>query len=73
MQNTVIPPNFLVCKFCGKPQNLHTRKLGEIMVFYKVFVTKKKKKKNKKRPGTPKSQTSVCEEDQTYQAFAWPI
>ena len=47
--NTVISPNFLVCKFCGNtvsadlrkiqrklcgnfafPQNLHTRKLGEI-------------------------------------------
>ena len=49
IKNTVISPNFLVYKFCGKeairpklcgncsfPQNLHTRKLGEITVFYVV-------------------------------------
>ena len=66
-KNTVIPPNFLVWKFCGKgqfphsfgqfarkfcgkairpklcgncafPQNFHTRKLGEIAVFFAVIV-----------------------------------
>ena len=48
-KNTVISPNFLVWKFCGKaqfphslcgncalPQNFHTRKLGEITVFFAV-------------------------------------
>ena len=49
-ENTVISPNFLVLKFCGKAQfahrfdrnradttflqNFHTRKLGEITVFF---------------------------------------
>ena len=53
-KNTVISPNFLVWKFCGKaqfpnsfgklcrncafPQNFHTRKLGEITVFSAVLV-----------------------------------
>ena len=54
VKNTVISPNFLVWKFCGKaqfphsfgripqnytgafPQNSHTRKLGEITVFFAV-------------------------------------
>ena len=51
--NTVILPNFLVWKFCGKaqflhsfgqfpcetafPQNFHTRQLGEIRVFFAVW------------------------------------
>ena len=41
-KNTVISPNSLVWKFCGKAQflclsqNFHTRKLGDIMVFYAV-------------------------------------
>ena len=43
-KNPVISPNFLVWKFCGKaqfphcafPQNLHTRKLGEITGFFAV-------------------------------------
>ena len=39
-KNTVISPNFLVWKFCGKdfafPQNFHTKKLGEITVFFAV-------------------------------------
>ena len=44
--NTIISPNFLVWKFCGKgqfverncsfPQNFHTGKLGEITVFFTV-------------------------------------
>ena len=53
-KNTVISPDFLVCKFCGKaqfphifggfasktirkfvfPKNFHTRKSGEITVFF---------------------------------------
>ena len=51
VKNTVISPNFLVWKFCGKaqfphsfgrfaywtfPQNFHTRKLGEMTVFFVV-------------------------------------
>ena len=39
-KNTVISPNFLVWKFYGKaqfPQNFHTRKSGEIVVFFAVF------------------------------------
>ena len=51
-KNTVISPNFLVWKFCGKaqfphsfgritfPQNFHTRKLGENTIFYTVYVRK---------------------------------
>ena len=43
-KNTVISPNFLVWKFCGIKfcgncsflQNFHTRKLGEITVFFAV-------------------------------------
>ena len=46
-KNTVISPDCLVWKFCGKaqrklcgncafPQNFHTRKSGEIMVFFAV-------------------------------------
>ena len=49
-KNTVISPNFLVWKFCRKaqanrpklwgsgviPKNFHTRKLGEITVFFAV-------------------------------------
>ena len=52
-KNTVITPNFLVWKFCGKaqfphsfgrfanyafPQNVHTRKSGEITVFFALRV-----------------------------------
>ena len=55
VKNTVISPNFLVWKYCGKvqfphsfghpklcgncafPQNFHTRKLGEITVFFAVL------------------------------------
>ena len=47
-KNTVISPDFLVCKFCEKaqflcgkcsfPQNFHTRKLGETTVFFAVHV-----------------------------------
>ena len=50
--NIVISPNFLVSKFYGKvqfphsfgrncvfPQNFHTRKLGEIKIFFLVTVT----------------------------------
>ena len=50
-QNAVISPNFLVWKFCGEaqslhsfgqncafPQKLHTRKLGEITAFYAVSI-----------------------------------
>ena len=36
----VIPPNFLMWKLCGNcafSQNFHTRKLGEISVFYAMF------------------------------------
>ena len=48
LKNTVISPNFLVWTLCGKaqfphsfgtcafPQNLHTRKLGEITIFFAV-------------------------------------
>ena len=39
-ENTVISHNFLVWKFYGKaqfPHSFHTRKLGEITVFYAVF------------------------------------
>ena len=46
-ENTVISPNFMVWKFCGKaqfpyrnyafPQNFHTMKLGEITVFYAMY------------------------------------
>ena len=49
VKNTAISPDFLVCKFCGKaqfphsfgrnyafPQNFHTRKSGEITVFFAV-------------------------------------
>ena len=38
-KNTVVTPNFLVWKFCGKAQFLHsfyTSKLGEITVFFTV-------------------------------------
>ena len=38
-KNTVISPNFLVWKFCGKaqfPHSFHTRKSGEITVFLAV-------------------------------------
>ena len=54
-KNIVISPNFLVWKFYGKiqfphsfgrfgrncafPQNFHTRKLGEIKIFFLVTVT----------------------------------
>ena len=37
--NTVISPDFLVwklCRNCAFPQNLHTRKSGEITVFFAV-------------------------------------
>ena len=53
-KNTVISPDFLVWKFCGKaqfphsfgrfagncaiPQNFHTRKSGEITVFFAAIV-----------------------------------
>ena len=43
MKNIAISPNFLVKKFCGKvqylafPQNFHTRKLGELAVFFVVY------------------------------------
>ena len=48
-ENTVISPNFLGWKFCGKairqkicgncafPQNFHTRKSGETTVFFAMF------------------------------------
>ena len=52
-ENAVMSPNFLVWKFCGKaqfvrnyggncafPQNFHTRKLGEVTVFYAVNTKK---------------------------------
>ena len=29
-----------LCGNCAFPQNFHTRKLGEITVFYAVFITK---------------------------------
>ena len=50
-KNTVISTDFLVWKFCGKanrsklcgncafPQNFHTRKSGEITVFFAVSST----------------------------------
>ena len=57
MKNTVISPNILLCKFCGKAQfphsfgrfarnyaetvfaqNFHTRKLGDIIVFFAALV-----------------------------------
>ena len=56
-KNTVISPNILVWRLCGKeqfphtaihlklcgncsfPENFYTRKLGEITVFFAVFVT----------------------------------
>ena len=28
-------------KFCGKAQNFHTRKLGEILIFYAVFLVER--------------------------------
>ena len=40
-EHTVISPGFLVFKFCGKaqfPQNFHTRKSGEITVFFAVDI-----------------------------------
>ena len=47
-KNTVTSPNFLVWKFCAKAQfphrklrlstNLHTRELGEITLFFVVYV-----------------------------------
>ena len=39
-KNTVISPDFLVWKLCGNctfPQNFHTRKSGEITVFFAVI------------------------------------
>ena len=46
-KNTVISPNFLVWKLCGScafPQNFHTRKLGEITVFFVVYFPRVSKK-----------------------------
>ena len=44
-KNTVISPNFLVCrpKLCGNyafPQNFQTKELGEITVFFTVNINK---------------------------------
>ena len=39
VKNTVISPNFLAWKLCGKaqfPQNFHTRELDKITGFYAV-------------------------------------
>ena len=44
MKNSVILPNFLVWKFCGKTQYLHsfhTWKLGKITLFFAVKITGK--------------------------------
>ena len=36
VQNTIISPKDLI-SYCAFPQNIHTRKLGEIKIFYTAF------------------------------------
>ena len=46
-ENTVISSNSLVWEFCGNsqsPHNFHTKKSGEITVFYEVRVLPKPKR-----------------------------
>ena len=37
----------LLCGNCVFPQNIHTRKLGEMMVFYAVFMQRAEKRESK--------------------------
>ena len=64
-KNTVISPNFLVWKFCGKAQFPHSfgrfaQNLQETVPFHKITHKEKKEKKKKEKKRKPSYHLPSC-------------